>query len=576
MAFQMDSRRAEPVPTCSGLAGITAFFVNYVVYGQTLNKHCNALGVTGIIFDNPEGRGGRYFPMFAKSLERKVLVVLLLSVAIITTAIIYFTNRHISREMLAVLTRDSKETLSVVAAGIRQTMASGNGSLIEDQLLDIKTDNKDLELFIFDTDQRVVFSSEVKSLGKALSDQGVSREIVEVLNMGFQKGTLPDENYEEERGGKRYFMHAHLMENHEQCFRCHGANKKILGAVLLRKSIDRSYASIAALRDSNIVISILGVCSIILISHILITRLITRPVRKLSREITALPERIHNSSFAGGVEITRDDEIGVLQKSFYGMAEEIYEKNRALARSNTDLANANKELESFAYSVSHDLRAPLRNIDGFSKILLDDYSEQLSEKAQHYLKRVRNGTVKMSMLIDDILTFSRIVRADMELSIVPCAALVKSVLGNFSEELERRGVRVVLGDLPEINCDPSLMKSLFLNLISNAVKYTRKIEKAEITIGFDREKKAIFVKDNGVGFDMQYHAKIFQNFQRLFLPEEYEGTGIGLAIVKRVAEKHHIRVWAESEVGKGATFYIDLPIFKEVWSYEQSYKNSSR
>lgn len=513
--------------------------------------------------------------MFAKSLERKVLVVLLLSVAIITTAIIYFTNRHITREMLAVLTRDSKETLSVIAAGIRQTMASGNGMLIENQLLNIKSENTGLELFIFDTDQRIVFSSERESLGKALSEQEVSKEIVDELNTAFQNETLPDRIYEEERGGKRYFMHAHLMENQEQCFRCHGANRKIIGAVLLRKSIDKSYASIATLRNSNIVISILGVCSIILISHILITRLITTPVRELSREISALPGMINDGSLAGAIEIKRDDEIGLLQRSFYGMAKEIYEKNQALARSNTDLANANKELESFAYSVSHDLRAPLRNIDGFSKILLDDYSEQLPEKALHYLKRVRNGTVKMSMLIDDILTFSRIVRADMEISKVPCAAIVKSVLGNFSEEIERRGVRVVVGDLPEITCDPSLMKSLFLNLISNAVKYSRNIEKAEIIIGFDREKKAIFVKDNGVGFDMQYHSKIFQNFQRLFLPEEYEGTGIGLAIVKRVAEKHHIRVWAESEVGKGATFYIDLPIFKEVWSYEQSYKNSS-
>jgi light-regulated signal transduction histidine kinase (bacteriophytochrome) len=125
-------------------------------------------------------------------------------------------------------------------------------------------------------------------------------------------------------------------------------------------------------------------------------------------------------------------------------------------------------------------------------------------------------------------------------------------------------VSVVLQKLPDINGDPVLMQSLFANFISNAFKYTRNMEQPEIVIGYDRGRKAIFVKDNGVGFDMKYHDKVFQVFQRLHLPEEYEGTGIGLAVVKRIAERHHGRVWAESEHEKGATFYIDLPIFKEV------------
>jgi len=245
------------------------------------------------------------------------------------------------------------------------------------------------------------------------------------------------------------------------------------------------------------------------------------------------------------------------------MAIDLYEKNHALHKSYDDIASANKELESFSYSVSHDLRAPLRNIDGFSKILMDDFADSLPDKAKHYLKRVRNGTNRMSMLIDDMLAFSRIGRTDIELRKIPCSAIVKSVLGNFSEEVERRGIVVTVADLPEINCDPILMQSLFLNLLSNALKYTRNVEHPEIAVGYDRRRKLIYVKDNGVGFDMQYCDKIFQVFQRLYLPEEYEGTGIGLSIVKRIAERHNGRVWAESEPGKGATFFLDIPTFQE-------------
>ncbi len=499
--------------------------------------------------------------MFAKSLDRKILIVLSLCVAIVTAVIIYITNNRLTHEILEEFGADSKETMSIIASGMRQTMASGNGRLIEKQMLDIKADNKNIELFISDTDQKIIFSSEERSLQKSLQDELFNKDILQDLVSGFQKGALPDRMYEEKHDGKRFFMHAHLMQNHPQCFRCHGSAKKILGAVILRKPIDRNYAAIGELRDRNIVISLLGVLAIIAISHILVTRLISRPIRDLSRDIADLPDRIANDSLIGRAEIKRDDEIGDLQKTFHNMAIDLYEKNHALHKSNADLANANRELESFAYSVSHDLRAPLRNIDGFSKILMDDYADALPDKAKHYLKRVRNGTNRMSMLIDDILAFSKIGRAELNYRKISAAAIIQSVLEQFTGEIEKRNVSIIVQDLPEINCDVVLMQSLFSNLLSNALKYTRNIERPEIVVGYDRQRKLMYVKDNGLGFDMQYRDKIFQIFQRLHLPEEYEGTGIGLSIVKRIAERHHGRVWAESEPGRGATFFVDLPIF---------------
>jgi len=499
--------------------------------------------------------------MFPNSLDRKILVVLSLTVAVITAVIIYITNNRLTQDILDEFVSDSKETMSIVASSMRQTMASGNGRLIEKELIDIKAENANIEFFISDTDQKIIFSSEAKSLQKTLSAELLNKDILRDLGRGFQTGTIPDRMYEEKHDGKRFFMHAHLMENHQQCFRCHGSEKKVLGAVILRKPIDRNYAAIAELRDRNIVISILGVLAIIAVSHILVTRLISRPIRALAHEIAVLPDRIADDTLIGSAEISRSDEIGDLQKSFHNMAIDLYEKTHALQKSNADLANANRELESFAYSVSHDLRAPLRNIDGFSKILMDDFAAALPAKAIHYLNRVRNGTNRMSMLIDDILAFSKIGRAELNYRKMPASAIINSILEQFSGEIEKRNVSLVLQDLPEINCDLVLMQSLFSNLLSNALKYTRNVEHPEIVVGYDRQRKLIYVKDNGLGFDMQYRDKIFQIFQRLHLPEEYEGTGIGLSIVKRIAERHHGRVWAESEPGRGATFFLDLPTF---------------
>lgn len=499
--------------------------------------------------------------MFSKSLDRKVLLVLSLCVAVVTAVIIYITNSRLSKGILEEFRLESRATMAVIAAGIKETMASGNSRHMQRQLLDIKTENRDLDLFICSPDQKIVFSSDEQSLKSNLDGQILNHEIIGDLSRGLSIGTVPDRVYEEEREGRKYYMHAHVILNQPRCYRCHGEEKKVLGAIILRKSVEGSYAAIVDLRDRNIVISILGVLAIIAVTHIMVTRLIIRPIRALAGEIAEFPNKIADETLIGSAEITRDDEIGELQKTFHNMAIELYEKNHALYKSNADLANANRELESFAYSVSHDLRAPLRNIDGFSKILMDDYADSLPEKAKHYLRRVRNGTNRMSMLIDDILAFSKIGRAELNYKKMPVSAIIQSVLEQFSGEIEKRNVSIVLHDMPEINCDPVLMQSLFSNLLSNALKYTRNVEHPEIVAGYDQQRKLIYVKDNGIGFDMQYRDKIFQIFQRLHLPEDFEGTGIGLSIVKRIAERHHGKVWAESEPGRGATFFMDLPTF---------------
>jgi signal transduction histidine kinase len=226
----------------------------------------------------------------------------------------------------------------------------------------------------------------------------------------------------------------------------------------------------------------------------------------------------------------------------------------------TELEVANQELESFSYSVSHDLRAPLRAINGFSKILDDDFTTELNPTARGFVKKIIASGDKMGHLIDDLLNFSRLGRKPLAFQPVDMNAIVQSVLETLSVETADRQIEWILSKLPVANADPVLTQQVYANLIGNAIKYSRNRQQARIEIGSlnQNEELVYFVRDNGAGFDMQFVGRLFGVFQRLHREEEFEGTGIGLAIVKRIIQRHGGRVWAEAEVDKGATFYFTL------------------
>jgi len=240
--------------------------------------------------------------------------------------------------------------------------------------------------------------------------------------------------------------------------------------------------------------------------------------------------------------------------------QEILKLNAALRHRADELAAANKELEAFSYSVSHDLRAPLRALDAFSRILLEEYVPQLPPEAQHYLQRICTNTRQMGQLIDGLLTFSRLGRQPLHKQTVAPADLARQALETLRSEQEGRRVEITLGDLPACQADPTLLKQVFVNLLSNALKFTRLRAVAVIEVGC-REgngERVYFVKDNGVGFDLCYADQLFGVFQRLHPAEDYEGTGVGLALVQRIIHRHGGRIWAEAEVGRGATFYFTV------------------
>jgi two-component system sensor histidine kinase/response regulator len=226
-----------------------------------------------------------------------------------------------------------------------------------------------------------------------------------------------------------------------------------------------------------------------------------------------------------------------------------------------ELEAANRDLESFCSSVSHDLRAPLRHIDGFSILLIENYASQMPEEAQRLLKFVSSSALRMGQLIDDLLHFSRLGRQQLSKQPVNISALVQKALEEVGKEQGGRSVELRISELPDTMGDPSVLNQVFINLLSNAYKFTRQKENAIIEVGW-REQQGegvYFVKDNGAGFDMKHANKLFGVFQRLHSQKEFEGTGVGLSIVQRIVHRHGGRIWAEAEVGKGTAFYFTLP-----------------
>jgi PAS domain S-box-containing protein len=235
------------------------------------------------------------------------------------------------------------------------------------------------------------------------------------------------------------------------------------------------------------------------------------------------------------------------------------ELEQRVAQRTAELVAANKELEAFTYSVSHDLRAPLRHIAGFSKILMEEHSAQLPPEVQHPLERIQDGARYMGQLLDDLLNLSRVSRQEIRSrAATKLEVLVQETVADLTPECKEREVQWKIGSLPAVKCDPVLFRQVFQNLLSNALKFTRPRPRAIIEIGETQREgaPAIFVRDNGVGFDMRYADKLFGVFQRLHRAEDFEGTGVGLATAQRIVQKHGGRIWAEAEVNKGATFYF--------------------
>ncbi len=256
----------------------------------------------------------------------------------------------------------------------------------------------------------------------------------------------------------------------------------------------------------------------------------------------------------------------LLAAVYYLIRHDVTERRRVadeLHRRGELLEAANKELEAFSYSVSHDLRAPLRHIDGYASLLAKAAHVSLDDKAKRYLQTISESATRMGQLIDDLLVFSRMGRQEMLQGTVNLNQLIASVLHDLRHDLQDRAISWTIAQLPEVTGDAAMLRQVFTNLVSNAIKFTGTRPQATIEIGSrqsSQEEAVVFVRDNGVGFDMRYANKLFGVFQRLHRADEFDGTGIGLANVRRIIHRHGGKTWAEGALGEGATFFVSLPM----------------
>jgi signal transduction histidine kinase len=291
-----------------------------------------------------------------------------------------------------------------------------------------------------------------------------------------------------------------------------------------------------------------------------ISRNLTRRLDRLSQATSALA----SGDYSTPVAVDRHDELGSLATAFNSMALQIAEAQHSLElqvqHRTSELEAANKELESFSYSVSHDLRAPLRAISGYSIMLKEDYENTFDAEAKRITNNIISNVKMMGRLIDDLLAFSRLGKREVARHSVDMKSLTESCVSELLNGWPEDRFNVVVGDLPDGIGDEDLIKQVWLNLIGNALKYSSRSAEPLIEIGHTGDPRQVtwFVRDNGAGFDMKYSDKLFKVFQRLHSQEEFEGTGIGLALVRRIIDKHKGRVWAESTPGNGAVFYFTL------------------
>jgi signal transduction histidine kinase len=297
-------------------------------------------------------------------------------------------------------------------------------------------------------------------------------------------------------------------------------------------------------------------------------RLISGPIASLAHSAKTITE---TKDYSIRAERLTDDDLGLLVNAFNEMLGNIQQRDAELSTARDELEQrvvqrtaqlvaVNKELEAFTYSVAHDLRAPLRHIDAFSRILSEEAQAELSPEANKYVERIIQAARQMGHLVDDLLNLSRVGRKELTLQVTGLNSVVDDVRADLKPDMEGRQIEWKIGTLPFVEADPALLKQVFTNLLSNSVKYTRPRECAVIEVGSmdTNGHSSIFVRDNGVGFSMKYADKLFGIFQRLHRQEDFEGTGIGLATVQRIINKHGGRIWAEAELDRGATFYFTL------------------
>src|SRR4030043_313534 len=539
---------------------------------------------------------GKVFGFIKKRLANEIMVTIVIIIVLIMSVEIYIRIHFGTRDRLELMTMLAKEVAASTYAGIKSPMWVGDKEGVKRHLLDIKEKTKEVEVFICDFDQEIIYSTHVEKVKTKVADSIYNKNALQTLNEILKTGVEPLKSFEDVVGGKKYLVTIYPILNQQDCYHCHGSSRKVLGSMIIRVGAERVHATVVAQLNRTIVVTAFGLSIAITLIYLMINKLVRRPVESLAEKATRFAE----GDMSISVEVKSEDEIGILGKTFNYMVgsvssfsnkleEEVKRKTALLnertrlltllERANKDLRELDKLKSTFLANMSHELRTPMNAIIGYTDLLLDRVDGPLNEEQEKSLKKVVANARHLLQLINDVLDVSKIESGKIEIQLreLDLKLLIESVIPTFEPMIKQKGITFSIDleeNLPQVYGDEDKVRQIFINLLSHSVKFT---QHGGITISAKPSERGIkpgepplflevCIEDTGIGIKDEDIGKIFDKFTQVDIStiRQYEGTGLGLSIARGLVSMHKGLIWVTSKYGMGSKFCFTLPIKKEI------------
>jgi signal transduction histidine kinase/DNA-binding response OmpR family regulator len=540
------------------------------------------------------------FGVIRKRLGYKIMAAMLIIILMVLLAEIYMRIYFGTKDRLEIATSLSTELADAVYSGIKHPMEIGDSDAIRRELKDIKEKMKDVEVFICDFEQEVIYSTHTEKVNTRLSDsinnKAISETLTETLKTGIEPRFDPRKPFEDIDEGKKHLVVMRPILNEKDCYHCHGSSRKVLGGIVVRLDAERTYAQVVAQRNRTIIIVIFLIPIAIALIYLMVNKLVRQPIESLADKA----KRFGEGDMTTFVDVKTEDEIGILGKTFNYMVENVSstsnkleeevkrksallsERTRLLTlleRANKDLRALDKLKSTFLANMSHELRTPMNAIIGYTDLLIDGVDGSINEEQEKSLKKVANNARHLLQLINDVLDISKIEAGKMKINPkeFDLKWLVESALHTFEPQMKLKDLTLTI-DIPEglplIYGDEDRIREIFINLVANAIKFTNqggitisaRLSERGVRPGEPPMFMEICVEDTGIGIREDDVGKIFDKFVQADLTtiRQYEGTGLGLSIARGLVSLHKGLIWVTSKVGEGSRFCFTLPLKKEI------------
>jgi signal transduction histidine kinase/DNA-binding response OmpR family regulator len=531
-----------------------------------------------------------------KSLSNKITAAIVIIIVLIMSAEIYLRIYFGAKDRVELMIEGGKELANSTYAGIKYPMSRGDAEAIENELLETRERMKDVEVFICDFDQEVIYSTHEDKIKTKVVDAIHNKAALQNLTETLKTGVESQRSFEDEVSGRKYLVIFQPILNQKECYHCHGHSRKVLGSMITRMSTEQAYASVTAQRNRTLVLDAFGLSLVITLIYFMVNKLVRRPVENLAEKAKKFAE----GDMSVSVDVKTEDEIGILGNTFNYMVESVSsfskklelevtrkttllnERTQLLAlleRANRELRDLDKLKSTFLANMSHELRTPMNAIIGYTDLLLDKVDGPINEEQGKSLIKVMSNARHLLQLINDVLDVSKIESGKIELQPkeLDIKSLIDSIIPTFEPMIKQKGLTLTLNideNLSPCYGDEDKVRQILINLLSNAVKFTYQ---GEITISARHSERGIkpgeppifaeiCVEDTGIGIKDEDLGKIFDKFTQVDVSiiRQYEGTGLGLSIARGLVALHKGLIWVTSKYGEGSRFCFTLPIKKEI------------